>query len=105
MRSADRLALAAAVAVGLASLTITPLTSDWSFLGPSWLLIALVVGLGAMLRRIGVGFLTVLAAQLLLWLGFALTVSTVMPGEGEGLLEHLGYLLRSGVEHMQTQAA
>lgn len=105
MRATDRSTLAIVVSVLLASLTLTPLTEDRSFFGLSWLLIAVLGGLTAVLRRAQLGTLTVLGVQLAVWAGFVSVVSAGMPGSGEPWYQHFADELLSGIQHMQNQAS
>ncbi|HEY5821832.1 MAG TPA: transglutaminaseTgpA domain-containing protein [Propionibacteriaceae bacterium] len=105
MRSSDRSGLAIIVAVLLASLTVTPLTSDLGFLGLAALLVLLVGGMTIGLRRARLGNGTVISAQLLLVLVFSLVVSLSMPGVGEPWYDHYPSLWSAGIEHMRTQAS
>ena len=82
MRAADRSGIAVMISLVLASLTITPLTEDLSFLGLSWLLILPIGGVGIALRRSAVGAGTVLGAQLVCSLLFSFGLGlTLLPDE------------------------
>jgi transglutaminase-like putative cysteine protease len=105
MRGFDRMGIATALAVFLTSFTATPLTRDTSFLGAAWLLIGLIAGTGALLRRIRLGALAVLVAQVLLLIGFTFVLAAGMSGAGEAWYDHIGYLWANGIQHMQSQAA
>jgi hypothetical protein len=52
MRASDRSAIAVTFSVMLACLTVTPLTSDSSFLGLSWVLIIAIGAASLALRRV-----------------------------------------------------
>jgi transglutaminase-like putative cysteine protease len=105
LRSTDRLGIATALAMVLASFTVLPLTSDRAFLGSSWLLIALIAGVGIALRRLRLGPLTVTLAQVVVLVAYLFVLVVSMPGESQGWSDHLENLIRSGIEHMQTQSA
>lgn len=105
MRDFERLAVATAAAMILATFTVTPLTADRTYLGVSWLLIGLITGTGVVLRRAGLGAGTVAAGQLLMMSGFVLLQAARMPGPEEPWWTHFARLWDAGVQHMQTQAA
>ncbi len=105
LRSSDRLGIATALAMVLASFTVQPLTADRSFLGMSWLLIVLIAVVGIGLRRLRLGAITVATAQFVVLAGYLFVSVSAMPGEDGGWSAHLADLLRSGVEHMATQSA
>ncbi len=105
LRSTDRLGIATAVAMVLAGFTVLPLTSDRAFLGASWLLIALIAGVGITLRRLRLGAVTVTLAQIVVLAAYLFVLVAAVPGESEGWPEHLATLVRSGINHMQTQSA
>jgi transglutaminase-like putative cysteine protease len=97
--------LAVMVAVLLATFTLTPLTEDGSVFSLSWLLIAVlgIITLGIRRARLGPG--TVLAVQLLGLIGFVGLLAATLPAVGLTWGQRLAYLIDSGVEHMQSQAA
>ena len=105
LRSTDRLGVATGVAMVLATFTITPLTTDRAFLPTCWVMIAMIAGIGIGLRRLRIGPILVALAQLVVTVGFLLALAGSMPGGGDGLTEHIGFLIRSGVAHVQTQSA
>lgn len=74
LQATDRSAIAVVVAIALAAGTLTPLTEDHSYLGPSWLLIGVIGGLSLLLRRIGLGSLAVVGVQLVVWAGAVLAL-------------------------------
>ncbi|HET9647167.1 MAG TPA: DUF3488 and transglutaminase-like domain-containing protein [Microlunatus sp.] len=105
LHSSDRLGLATAIAMVLASFTVLPLTTDRGFLGLCWLLIGLMAGAGIVLRRLRLGALTVTAAEIAVLLVFLFLLISSVPSRGEGFSEQLADLLQSGILHMQTQSA
>ena len=105
MRSFDRSTLAVTLSVLLATLTVTPLTQDRSFLSASWLLLALLCALSLVLRRSRLATSAVLAVQLLVGLGYTLTLSFLLPGAGETWLAHLVAHWAGGISHMRSQAS
>ncbi len=105
MRAADRTGLAVILSVFLATLTVTPLTEDQSFLGLSWLLIAILGVVTIGLRRARFGSGAVIGVQALIFLGFAVALAASMPGAGEPWYQHFTSLWASGIEHMRTQAS
>ncbi|GAB3912177.1 transglutaminase [Microlunatus endophyticus] len=110
MRTSDRYAIAITVACILASFTLSPLTQDPSYLGPSWLLIIAINLLGTLVRRTRLGSGGALAAQLLallLWL-FVLAgqLTASVPGvDDAGFLDQLSYLLNEAGQHVRNDAA
>ena len=110
MRTTDRYAIAITVACILASFTLSPLTQDPSYLGPSWLLIIAINLLGTLVRRTRLGSGGALATQvlaLLLWL-FVLAgqLTASVPGvEDAGFLDQLSYLLNEAGQHVRNDAA
>ena len=110
MRPFDRYAIAMAVACVLASFTLSPLTQDPSFLGPSWLLIIAVAAIGALLRRTRLGSGGALAGQILALLGFLYVLSdqlTVgLPGqEGSDFFDRVGYLFADAAQNVRSDSA
>ena len=104
MRASDRTTLSVMLSVILATLTVSPLTSDTGVIGTGWLLILLLGVVSIGLRRIQVGAGAVLAVQVLVLGGFVFFVSSTMPGQPPWY-SHLAELWESGVAHMQTQSA
>lgn len=105
MRNTDRSGLAVMFAVFLATFPVRPLTQDLSFLGVSWALILLIGVVSLCLRRARTGSGAVLGVQLAVLGAYVAALAAVMPGEGDLWYEHLVWLWRNGVEHMQTQAS
>ncbi len=105
MRASDRSTLAVTLAVLLATLTLSPLTQDASFLGVSWLLILLLGTVTVVARRAHLGAVAVLATQLVVWSGFVLSESFSLPGEGEPWYAHFVAEWAAGIAHMQSQAS
>ena len=103
MRSTDRMTTAVVLALFLAGFTLAPLTANLSYLGASWLFLAILGLITAALRRARLAAAIVLAVQVglgaLLSLGLSLTLSWT----GEPWYSHYTSVWRSGVQHMQTQ--
>ncbi|MFW6596980.1 transglutaminaseTgpA domain-containing protein [Propionibacteriaceae bacterium Y2011] len=110
MRTTDRLAIATGVAMMLATFTLLPITQDRSYLGWSFLLIVLVCGVGAVLRRTRWGDLGATSAQLVTAAGFLLVFSRLVPRPGaadgdDDVFVGIARLAVSATEHLQTQSA
>ncbi|MBA3528621.1 MAG: transglutaminase domain-containing protein, partial [Propionibacteriaceae bacterium] len=105
MRTSDRSTLAVIISMFLATFTVTPLTTDSSFLGLSWLLIMILGGVAIGLRRARLDAGAVVGIQVAIWAFFVLALSASIPGAGEPWHQHLVAQWVSGVEHMQTQAS
>ncbi len=106
LRPTDRTALAVAVAVALVSLTALPLTSDLSYIGVSWLMVAGLIGLGALLRRLQLPEAAIVGAQLAAAaLGSAALAATLGTSAATGPVPHYLGLWTAGIEHMQTQTS
>jgi hypothetical protein len=105
MHATDRLIVATVVSVFLAIFTISPLTSDNSFLARSWLLILLLGGAALGLRRLRVGAGLIFAVQTLILVGYLLMLAASVSFTDEPWYEQYVSLWVSGIEHMQTQAA
>lgn len=110
MRPFDRYAIAIAVACVLASFTLSPLTQDPSFLGPSWLLIIAVAGIGTLVRRSRLGSGGALAGQILALLGFLYVVSDQLtislPGQvGADFLDRISYLFADAAQNIRSDSA
>ena len=105
MRASDRMGIAVIFSVLLATFPVSPLTTDSSFFGLSWLLI-LILGVSTIaMRRARIASGTVLGVQLLILVVATLTLSATMPGRGEPWYTHVGVLWQAGVEHMRTQTS
>ena len=102
MRADDRYVVAVMVAVALASLTLVPLTRDSSFLGPGWLIILLVGGLSAGLRRARLGPLLVAGVQTVVAAG---VVRVVAPSTPTPDWSGWSRLVDSAADHIHTQSA
>ena len=105
MRPSDRNGIAVIIAVALACLTVRPLTVDANFVILSWLLIALLGGIGIGLRRSRFGGSTVLAAQSVGLVLFSLALSGMMPISGLRWFENYAALWAVGVEHMRVSSS
>jgi transglutaminase-like putative cysteine protease len=105
MRASDRTCIAMVFSVLLSTFTITPLTEDSSFLGPSWLLILILGAATAWMRRNRVGSGMVFGVQMLILAAYVAVVSARLPGAGEPWYWHVPDLWQAGIEHMRTQAA
>ena len=105
MRPTDRNGLAVMVSVALACLTLRPLTSDGSYVGLSWLLIALIGGFGMAMRRVRFGGTAVLATQSAIWVLFSLGLGLVTPGRDVPWYAHYAEVWVDGIQHMRTQAS
>ena len=105
MRPTDRSSLGVVAALFLATFTLRPLTSDGSVLTTCWLLLLLVGAVSMVLRRAALGPVPVLAALSLLVVGFCGLLAASMPAVALTWSEHLAYLWRTAMEHIQTQAA
>ena len=104
MRSGTRMSLATVVALGLATLTLLPLTSDRAFVPLTWLGTALLCALGLVLRAQGVGAGLTFATQLLALVVGSLVLASVLSGDPD-LLTRYPRLWARGVLHMQTQSS
>ena len=104
MRPDARLSLATIVAMGLATLTVTPLTTDRVLIPITWLGIALVCVLGLVLRRLGAGTSLAFAAQLVGVVVGSVVLAVGLSGDTD-LLVRYPRLWARGVLHMQTQSA
>ena len=105
MRAVDRIWIATAVAGVFGAMTLLPLTADNSYLFPSWLLIAVLCVAAVVGDRLGLAKPIVNGIQILL--AAALAVSLAI---GPGPSDVAWYarpvpLLRSGYNHIQTEAA
>jgi transglutaminase-like putative cysteine protease len=109
MRASDRSAIAVTFSVMLACLTVTPLTSDSSFLGLSWVLILAIGGASLALRRVrlaGGAVLSVQVAILLFYsLALSLTLTSQLSDASTPWFQHYPSLWAQGIEHMRTQAS
>ena len=104
MRPDTRLSLATAFAMGLATLTVLPLTSDRTFVVLGWVGTALLCTLGLVLRRRGAGAGLTFAAQLLGLVVGSLVLAYVLSGDSD-LVTRYPRLWARGVLHMQTQSS
>ena len=104
MRADTRLSLATVVAMGLATLTVLPLTSDRVFVPATWLGIVLVCAAGLVLRRRGAGVSLTLATQLLGVVVGSLVLAYAVGGDAD-LVTSYPRLWARGVLHMQTQSS
>jgi transglutaminase-like putative cysteine protease len=105
MRASDRMGVAVIFSVLLATFPVTPLTTDSSFLGLSWLLIVILGGATIAMRRARLASSTVLGVQLLILVVATFALSATMPGRGEPWYTHVSILWQAGVEHMRTQTS
>jgi transglutaminase-like putative cysteine protease len=109
MRASDRSAIAVTISVMLACFTVTPLTSDASFIGLSWLLIIAIGATSLGLRRIRLTSSAVLSAQVAILLCYSLALSLTLTSATSDLttrwFEHYPSLWAQGIEHMRTQAS
>ncbi len=105
MRPVDRIWIGTSVAGLIGGLTLLPLTSDASYLYPSWLLIAVLSVAAVVGDRLRLAKVIVNGIQILL--AAALAVSLAMgPGPADvAWYARLVPLLRSGYDHIQTSAA
>ncbi len=104
MRADTRLGVATVVAMGLATLTVLPLTSDRTFVVLTWLGIALLCTLGLVLRRRGAGAGLTFASQLLVLVVSSLVLAYALSGDAD-LVTRYPRLWARGVLHMQTQSS
>ena len=104
MRSATRMSLATVVAMGLATLTLLPLTSDRAFVPLTWLGTALLCTLGLVLRGRGTGAGLTFATQLLALVVGSLVLAYGLTGDPD-LVTRYPRLWARGVLHMQTQSS
>jgi len=106
MQASDRMGIAVTFSVLLATFPVSPLTTDSSFLGLSWLLILILGASTIAMRRARLANGTVLGVQLLILVvaSFAMAGTTLL-GRGEPWYTHFGMLWQAGVEHMRTQAS
>ena len=105
MRASDRMTLAVVLALFLAGFTLASLTSDVSYLGASWLFLAVLGLVTALLRRARVGSGLVLLTQLGLAALLSVGLSLTMPGLGLPWWQHYLGLWQGGILHMQDQAS
>ena len=105
MRATDRMGIAVIFSVLLATFPVSPLTTDSSFFGVSWLLIVILGGATIAMRRARLASSTVLGVQLLILVVATFALSASMPGRGEPWYTHVSMLWQAGVEHMRTQTS
>lgn len=105
MRATDRTALAVILSVFLASFTISPLTTDSSYLGISWVVIVLIGVVSLVMRRLRLGAGTIVIAQLLILVAALLVFSTMLPASGLSWYGHVFHQFAAGAEHMRTQGS
>jgi transglutaminase-like putative cysteine protease len=105
MQASDRMGIAVVFSVLLATFTVSPLTSDSSFFGVSWLLILILGGSTIAMRRARLASGTVLGVQLLILVVATFALSATMLGRGEPWYTHISMLWQAGVEHMRTQTS
>ena len=109
MRASDRSTLAVIISVMLASFTVTPLTQDSSFIAFSWILIIAIGAASMGLRRAGLASATVLAAQLMILLGYSFALGLSLASSAIEIrawwFERYASLWAAGIEHMRTQAS
>ena len=106
LQTTDRSAIAVVVAVVLAAGTLTPLTQDHSYLGPSWLLTVVIGGLSLLLRRIGIGSIAVLGAQLVVWAGTVIALAAgLQPLTAGGPIAQVFAEYGAAVVHMRDESA
>ena len=104
IRPDTRLSIATVVAMGLATLTLLPLTADRLFVVASWLGIALVCAVGLVLRRRRAGSSLTFATQLLGVVVGSLVLAYAVSGDAD-LVTAYPRLWARGVLHMQTQSS
>jgi transglutaminase-like putative cysteine protease len=104
MRADTRLSLATVVALGLATLTLLPLTSDRAFVPLTWFGTALLCIIGLVLRRRGTGPSLTFATQLLGLVVGSLVLAYGLSGDPD-LMTRYPRLWARGVLHMQTQSS
>ena len=104
MRADTRMSLATVVAMGLATLTLLPLTSDRAFVPVTWVGTALLCTTGLVLRRRGAGAGLTFATQLLGVVVGSLVLAYGVSGDPD-LLTRYPRLWARGVLHMQTQSS
>ena len=75
--------IAVTLSVLLATFPVSPLTTDSSFFGVSWLLILILGGSTIAMRRARLANGTVLGVQLLILVVASFALSTTMLGRGE----------------------
>jgi hypothetical protein len=109
MRATDRSVIAVTISVMLACFTVTPLTSDSSFIALSWVLIIAIGAASLALRRIRLSSGAVLSAQIAILLCYSLGLSLTLTSEtselGAPWFAHYPSLWAQGIEHMRTQAS
>ena len=105
MRPDTRMSLATVVAMGLATLTLLPLTDDRAFLPLTWLGTALLCALGLALRARGAGASLTFATQLLALVVGSLVLAYGISGGDPDLVTRYPRLWARGVLHMQTQSS
>lgn len=104
LRPTDRNAIAIMVAVFCAALSLKPLTTDMSFLPLAGILIVLVSGIGAVLRRLRLNSPMVLGAQVLIVIVYLVGIGIALSDSGSWwgrLMELYG----GAIEHIQSQVA
>lgn len=104
MRPDTRLSLATVVAMGLATLTILPLTADRFFVPLTWLGTLLLCTVGLVLRRLGAGPVLTVGAQLVALLLGSAVLAYGVSGDPD-LLTRYPRLWSRGILHMQTQSS
>src|SRR4029450_3538578 len=108
MRATDRSAIAVTFSVMLACLTVTPLTSDSSFLALSWVLIIAIGAASLALRRVRLASGAVLSVQVAILLFYSLLLSLSLTSHitepGTPWFEHYPSLWAQGIEHIRTPA-
>lgn len=105
MRASDRLVLASTVAVLLVSFTAQPLTVDSSYLGQSWLVVALLGAATVGLRRARLVAGAVFAGQLIMLIALLSLAASFAPNRDLPWYAQYVDLWLQGVQHMETQAA
>lgn len=103
MRPSDRSGIAVTIAVLLATLTLSPLTMDGTYLGVSWVLVITLGAVGIVVRRARLGEAAILAIQVIVVAGALVLLSLTMPGSGSPWYTHIFELYAGGAEHMRTQ--
>lgn len=100
----DRNAIATIVAVFCAALSLKPLTTDMSYLPLAGILIVLVGGIGAVLRRLRMNQPTVIGAQALIVLVYLVGISVSLSDDG-GWWGRVAQLYGGAIEHIQSEVA
>jgi hypothetical protein len=109
MRPGDRNGIAVMISVILATITVTPLTSDRSFLPISWISIIMIGAASIALRRARMSSTSVLSVQVMIMVVCSVGLSLWMPMPSGTLelpwFQRYPALWADGIEHMRSQAS